>query len=388
MATSDQTTHVTQYKRAWWKGIGQFWPLLVFVFFIFLAAFLYSNGGKYRVMTGTAERVVENVASLESARVASIHVKIGERVESGTVIARLDTSIIDAENAVQKERIMRARLEAKLEKLTLERQFSTTLQEAESSLREAELSLSLTAVEHDALVKEIARLEPLLEKRLVSAESFSAKRARESVLRETMKLMPDHINALTADVDLAMEQKTSALARMEEMEESLTTATDAQGEAIKLLNVRRDSYTLRAQQEGVVSEIEREPGEVVEPGGTIASLLVTGPIRVVGFLPENDISAVAIDTPANIYPTVSMNETGIIPARVTQISPAVYSLPERASPIRGQIVRGRRVVLELDVDANLIPGETVSIEIKSNPLQSNSFADWFKILSKKPITDG
>ena len=103
--------------------------------------------------------------------------------------------------------------------------------------------------------------------------------------------------------------------------------------------------------------------------------MIQGPIRVVGFLPESDLSAVAIGTPAKIYPTVSLRETGVISGRVAQISPAVYSLPERASPIRGQVVRGRRVVLELDEEANLIPGETVSIEIESSLFKPISLAD-------------
>ena len=72
----------------------------------------------------------------------------------GDVIAQLDTGIIDAENAVQKERIVQARLDAQLEQLTLERQFSGALQDAERALRQAELELRLSSVEHDALVQE------------------------------------------------------------------------------------------------------------------------------------------------------------------------------------------------------------------------------------------
>ena len=375
MAKSDGEIHVTRYRRPLWKGLFQYWALLVVVFFLCLATFLYTKGGKHRVMTGTAERIVENVAPLESARVESIHVKVGDHVKAGDIVAQLDTSIVDAENAVQKERIMRARLEAQLERLTLERQFSIALQDAEQALREAELELRLSSVEHQALVKEIERLRPLLEKKLIPAESFAAKQARESVLQETLELMPNHIKALVADVERAKEQKASALARMNEMAENMTDASDAQGEALNLLNIRRDSYTLRAQQEGVVASIDRQPGDVVDPGGSIASLLIKGPMRVVGFLPESDLSTVAVGTPANIYPTVSLKDTGVIPGRVAQISPAVYSLPERASPIRGQIVRGRRVVLELDVEANLIPGETVSIEIASHLFKSISLAN-------------
>lgn len=366
--------HITRYRRPWWKAARQFWPLLVFVFFIVLASVLYNRGGKFRVMTGTAERMVENVAPLESARIASIHVKVGDRVKAGDVIAQLDTGIIDAENAVQKEQVFRAQLEAQLEQLTLERQFSQALQSAEQALREAQMELRLNAVEHAALVKEIARLEPLLERKLVSAESLAAKQARESVLRETLELMPDHIAALEGDVRRAEKQMASATARMDDMRANLESATDARGEALELLEVRREGYTLRARQDGVVAQVDHQPGDVVEPGGNIVSLLIQGPVRVVGFLPESDLSAVTIGTPATIYPTVSLRDSGVIPGRVSQISPAVYSLPERVSPIRGQVVRGRQIVFELDKDVSLIPGETVSIEIESSLFRPRDLA--------------
>lgn len=366
MATPSREIHLTRYRRPWWRSVQQYWPLAIFLAVALLAAVLYSRGGKYRVMSGTAERLVENVAPLESARIARIHVEVGDHVKAGDVIAELDTTVVDAENAVQKERIFRARLEAQLDQLSLDRQFSVTLQEAQTSLREARLELRLAEAEHAALAKEIERLEPLVEKRLVSVESFAAKQARESVLRETLVSMPEHIAALETDVQRAEEQAESAKARMGEMEEILANATDAQGEAIKLLELRREGFTLRAQQDGVIAQIDHQPGDVVEAGGTIASILIQGSIRVVGFLPENDLSAVAPGTPATVYPTVSLRETGTLPARVAQISPAVYSLPERVSPIRGQIVRGRVIVLELMKEAKLVPGETVSIEIESS----------------------
>jgi multidrug resistance efflux pump len=357
--------HVTRYRRPWWKSLLQYWPLVVFLCVGMLAILLYNRGGKYRVMTGTAERLVENVAPLESARIASIHVDVGDRVKAGDIIAQLDTSIVDAENAVQKERIYRARLEAQLDQLSLERQFSVTLQDAEQELRKAAMDMRLTQVEHDAITKEIERLQPLLEQRVISAETMTSKQAKESILRETLALMPDQIDALTAGVNRAKNQKSSALERMREMEETVLKAADAEGEALKLLNIRRDGYTLRAQQDGIVAQIDQQPGDVVNAGSSIASIIIQGPLRVIGFLPENDLSAISIGTEANIYPTVSSRETGVIPAKVVQVSPAVYSLPERASPIRGQTVRGRQVVLELEKEANLVPGETVSIEIES-----------------------
>jgi multidrug resistance efflux pump len=327
---------------------------------------LYSNGGQYRVMSGTAERIVETIAPLEPARVVSVEVKVGDRVEAGDIIAQLDTSIIDAESAVLKERIVQSRLESQLEQLTLERQFASALQKAEQELRNADMQFKIDTIEHKALLDEISRLEPLLKQQLVNVEALVAKRSRELVLREVLKLSPDNLSALRDEVERARLQRESALQRLEEMKTIISSTTTDDEEAVNLINIRRKGYTLRALQAGVIAEVDRRAGDVVESGGAIASVLIDGPSRIVGFLPEGNLSAIAIGTPANIYPTASIRDVGVVSAHVVQISPAVYTLPARVSPVRGQVVRGRRVTLALDEDAHLVPGETVSIEIESS----------------------
>lgn len=375
MTTQNKISHVTQYRRPWWKGISQWWPLLVFVAFILIAVALYSNGGKYRVVTGTAERVVETISPLETARIVKVHVKVGDRVEAGDIIAQLDTAIIDAESAVLKERIIQSRLESQLEQLTLERQFASAHQEAQQALRDAQMQFKIDTVEHDALVEEIARLEPLLQQQLIDAGVLVAKKARERVLREILTLSPDNIAALQAQVQRSELQKQSALARLKEMEALVDSNAEDQQEAVNLVNIRKDGYTLRALQSGVISEVEGRAGDVVEAGARIATILIDGPSRIVGFLTENNLSSVAIGTPANIYPTASVRDVGVVQAHVVQVSPAVYSLPERVSPIRGQVVRGRRVILALEDEVQLVPGETVSIEIESSLFEPVSVTD-------------
>ncbi len=363
--SNKQVVHVTEYKRHWSKTARHWWPLFIFLGILSFAIFLYSNGGKYRVIIGTAERIVERIAPLEAARVSSIQVKVGDRVKAGDVIVQLDTAIIDAEGAVLRERLEQSRVEAQLEQLTLERQFTSALQEAEQTLREAELEYKVSQVEHSVLLDEIKRLEPLFEQQLIEAELIVVKKAREEVLREMLELMPINIHELSKDAESSRLQKDSAIERLQAMN-SVASKNSGNEETINLMKIRRDGYTLRAQQDGVVASVDSQPGDVVKPGEEIVSILIDGPTRIVGFLTENNLSAIELGTPAKIYPSVSMNDTGVVPAHVVQVSPAVYSLPQRVSPIRGQIVRGRRVTFELDKEVLLIPGETVSIEIESS----------------------
>lgn len=366
MAAAKSTPHTTKYKRPWWKAGKNWWPLCVFAVISVLALFFYNKGGKYRVMSGIAERVTETVAPIESARIESVHVKVGDKVQAGDIIAQLDTSIIDAESAVLKEKIIQSRLEAPLAQLTLERQFATTLENAQQALREAEMQFDLAKVEHGAVKEEVERLEPLLKQRLIDVATLAEQKAREKVLGEQLRLAPKHLASLRQDVDRATKQQVAAQQRLKSMKETIHATTEDNEEALKLLKVRREGYTLRAHQEGTVAEINRNAGDVVDTGVAIATILIDGPSRIVGFLPESNLSEIEIGTPAKVYPSVSIQQTGVIPARISQISPAVYSLPERVSPIRGQVVRGRRITFTLDENHKLVPGETVSIEIQSS----------------------
>ena len=368
MSEQGKITHVTKYRRPWWKLSRNWWPLIVFIVVAGVAVFLYNQGGQYRLMFGTANRVIESVSPLETARVRELAVELGDRVKAGDIIAQLETAIIDAEGAVLRQQIEQSSLETRLEQLTLERQFASSLQEAEQALREADMEYKLSKVEHAALVEEIKRMEPLFNQQLIQAELFVTKKAREEVLGESLKLMSPNLKALKAEVTRAEVQKASAMARLREMNEAVSA--EKANETINLLEARRDRYTLRARHDGVVSRIDHQAGDVVQTGVPIVSILVDGPIRIVGFLSESNISPIAIGARANIYPTVSMDKVGVISARVAQISPAVYSLPGRASPIRGQAVRGRRIIFDLEEQVALVPGETVSIEIEGSRFSS------------------
>jgi hypothetical protein len=82
---------------------------------------------------------------------------------------------------------------------------------------------------------------------------------------------------------------------------------------------------------------------------------------VTGFMSETDAHEVAVGLPATI-----MRNSGLgaaYAARVVQVGPEVEALPQRVSPMPGQTIRGRRFILQLQSPTDLIPGESVRIQL-------------------------
>ena len=125
--------------------------------------------------------------------------------------------------------------------------------------------------------------------------------------------------------------------------------------------LQREQYSLRAAKDGIVSEIFYSTGDVVNAGEPVMRLVSENSDRVVGFLPEIHIGRMFVGQETRISRRAAHGRS--IPAIVESISPDVRALPGRISPIGGQTLRGRRVVLRItDPEAHLIPGETVRIQ--------------------------
>jgi len=127
----------------------------------------------------------------------------------------------------------------------------------------------------------------------------------------------------------------------------------------RLLQMRLDGYSLRALRDGTVSRVFKQPGEVVAAGETVLRLVAGGNGRIVSFLPEGQARDVLAGDQA--YVESSRSASRRVRATVTVVGPDILTHPGRVSLIRGQPVRGRRLIVTPEEDHGLIPGETVSI---------------------------
>lgn len=343
---------IPRHPAVRWSRFKARWPLLVWLLAIGGAVFFYFHGGQFGGMTGFVDTTREEVGPLETARLKALSVTIGQRVAAGDVLAAMDTTLLDTQMAV--------------EKLQIDRQFAAAVSRAEAALRDARVRQAEAAGELEVLSGEIERMDQLLAKQLIDAQMVSRLRARHGALSQALQFYPEMIRGLEDDLDRARR-------RMETMEAELVTgtaapATNMAGQAdldleeskqrLGLLDLRRQSYVLRAGANGIVSRIDHQPGDVVQAGIPILSLVVDGVQRFVGFLPEYSAHEVTEGMEAYVSRTAG---GPIVRARVLAAIPEILNLPNRVNPFPAMPVHGRRVVLAPEEPNDLLPGEGVSI---------------------------
>lgn len=200
----------------------------------------------------------------------------------------------------------------------------------------AQIDVSLLAAE-----KAVLEAEAAAQQKELAAITEEANRL-ETLLRQGLLREQDVVS-------LRVKQKT------------LQAASDSSemDTKIHLLAMRIENCTLRAQAAGSVSRIYHSTGNIVQGGDPVLSVVMDGKPSVVGFLSEYNARDVSPGMRAYLVPV--SGHGAVFRATVVALTPEVFSLPGRVSPVPSQQSRGRRVVFEPEPGCNLLPGEEVQI---------------------------
>lgn len=384
------------YKRpAMWRHprllrrrLLESWPLLLWMAAIFLVLLMYRGSTRLTALVGAVETVVEPVAPLETARLLAIQVRLGQTVKAGDELARMDTLLFDAATAVDEAQLIE--VEGTLQDYQQRvLNFVSSFEEARSKAQFDKEIETVNSKRDDSVLKvlreELTRLDDLKKKGLVTEQDMAALRPQVAALEQTVTAYP-------ALIDIHQRRFNSASEDEKTMRQLLTQGTDMRFdvlEAIKAMRaatdeiirttreqrqILRGSYVLRAVRDGVVSQIFHQPGDVVTAGDPIIRLVGERPERIIGFLPEIHLGDMKVGDPVWIWR--QNGESGHIEAVIESIAPEIETLPGRVSPIRGDPLRGRRLVLSFPAGQDLLPGETVRLQ-----LPALGWAGWFERLT-------
>ena len=358
----------------WLKNaLGQ-WPFLVWLAVALVVAWLYLGSVRYGNVSGVVETVEQFAAPMDTALLVSLDVTLGETVKQGQTVARMDTSLLDATIALEEADILDAQqtIERSQENVhTLMQRFETAVSEAEAELAATRLDMEQDAAELVELKEEHVRRRALFEKRLIPQEDLTLLQPRIAALEEALKVYPDLLAVYRSRLKEARSnlKKLRSSLELEEgedfaaaMEARRRARQDILAAARRAREVQRAAYELKAGTDGEVSEVLHRPGEVVPAGDPVLRIVQSRSDRIVGFLPEELLAAVDVGETVLVW-----REHGSpgpeYRAVVESISPDIQGLPRRISPIRGQSLRGRRVMIRLQEEHDLVPGESVQVQI-------------------------
>ena len=322
---------------------------------------------------GLVEAESETVGAVGTVRILSIEVQPGQRVEPGAVLVRLDPAGPVLDRAVQETRLIDAEQSARRDRQTLqesERRCRQIVQEAAVALETERMNQARDEAERTGLESEIARLQPLVEKRLVSEMELSALRPKAMALEKTLTRYAPLLEVLQArhaqaQVDLAEVQRLLA-----DLDDSGTNRT-----AVTLESIGQEGTepaVLRATRAGVVSRIQCQAGDVVVAGQAIVRVTAEHSRYITGLLPQRQLASVALGDRLQVRRTADVSAPAL-EAQVTAIEPEVLDLLDPFNPAPRFPARGRRVRMQmLDAASALVPGESVILE-----RPGRGWAEWF-----------
>ena len=307
-------------------------------------------------VSGRIEGDDSAVAPRTGGRILEVRVREGDSVKAGDVIAVLDDAQVrareDAARAalaaaqsnaksaqdqigVLEQQLQQNQLLASQAKLDADgrvRQAGADVAAAQSELAQQQAAYSLALFDKDAYTKLAA--SGAVSERQGKQAAATADQDAAAVAAAERRLAAAQGALTTAQANLANEgiRQTQVFAvqkQIAQQESEIATANaNAKQAGAQLAETQADrqDLTVTAPFNGTVLTRAAEPGEVVQAGTAIITILDLTKVYLRGFVPEGEIGKVAVGQPARIY--LDSNPKQPVDAYVSRIDPQATFTPE------------------------------------------------------------
>ncbi|MEX5598625.1 HlyD family secretion protein [Pseudophaeobacter sp. C1-32P7] len=286
---------------------------------------------------GRIEAVQVDISSRIAGRVATVEVKEGDLVETGQLVATIETRELEAQLS-----------RAQAEYASVESQVAA----AEAAIAQAEARLLLAD-------QELERTRELVSRGVATAETLDVRLSDHKVAEA---------NLTVAKASLLSQQR----------------AVDAARFAIEEVQTYLDDARLTAPTLGRVLYRLTEPGEVIGAGGRVLTMVDLTEVYLEFFLPATEAHLLSIGSEARIRLDIA---DVVIPAKVSFVSPVSQFTPkqvETASERQDLMFRVRVRVPQPLVEANIDLVKTGIRGVAYVRLASEALPDWPEFLNNIP----
>ena len=307
-------------------------------------------------LSGRIEGDDSVVAAKTSGRIREIHVREGDSVKAGQVIAILDdeqaaareqqansaaqaaaTRVTQAQQqiAVLGEQLKQSRLtvdQARLDAQGRVHQAEAQVATAEANLTQAQAGAEQARYDLERFTK-LAKSGDVPDRQREQART--AAEAQAALVESNKKQVAAARGALTAaraNLDNPAIRSSQASAVQKQIAQAQTEVNTAQADAeraraqVTEAQANRNDLNIIAPFDGTIATRSAEPGEVVSPGTPIVTMLDLNKIYLRGFVPEGDIGRVKLGQTARVY--LDSNPRQPIEAVVSRIDPEASFTPE------------------------------------------------------------
>jgi HlyD family secretion protein len=307
-------------------------------------------------LSGRIEGDDSAVAAKITGRILEVRMREGDTVKAGDIIAVLDDEQVRAREQAARSALGAAEANAKMAQTqiaVLEQQLKQSQMltgqaklDAEGSVNQAEADLAaaqsdlaqkqaaydLAIFDRDAYTR-LAKTGAVSERQGKLAESTAAQDA--AAVEAAKRRVTAAQGALTmAQANLAnpgiRESQVVGVEKQIAQQQAQIASVNADMQMARAqlseAEANRQDLTIRAPFDGTVMTRAAEPGEVVQAGTAIVTLLDLSKVYLRGFVPEGQIGKVAVGQPAHVY--LDANPKQALKATVSRVDPEATFTPE------------------------------------------------------------
>jgi len=291
------------------------------------------------VLYGNVDIREADLAFNIAGRVEKMLVEEGDTVESGQLLATLETGIYDAD-------VEAANAEVAAKKAALNMLLAGSRPEEIKKARDNTQAIQAQLDDASAILK---RTQQLTKSRVVPLQQLDSDQAR--------------VNNLEAQLRAAQQELSLAVQGPRQEDIDQARAQLSVSEAQLQLALRRLDYTgLHAKEGGVINTRIVEPGAVVQANSPVYTLALTDPVWVRTYVGEPDLGRLRPGTKAEI--TTDSRPDHPFEGWVGFISPVAEFTPKTVETpqLRTSLVYRLRVYVK-NSDGNLLQGMPVTVRL-------------------------
>lgn len=280
--------------------------------------------------SGTIEGTEVRVVAQLPARIIAMHAIEGERIERGALVAELDCAVPDAQASQARAAVATAKAHAaaaRKQVATAQAQLRVTaegVRAAEARLEAARAQATGVEARRAAAKRQAGRVATLRATGRASESDADQSQAVAKELSASKLAAKENTAAATAAVSGAIAQSDVAQAQIESVQAQVAAAEAevARAEsALELIAVQQRECRVLSPATGIVQTRVFEPGEVVGPGATLATIVRTDSLRVEFYVPNAELAAATTGRAVLLVADAVPDQTfrGVI-TRVSQIA--------------------------------------------------------------------
>lgn len=256
---------------------------------------------------GRIEAVEIDISTKIAGRVREIVADEGDFILAGQVLARMDTTQLEAQERQAQAALRRAIISVDTAKsLVNQREAEREAADAVVAQREAEL---------DAAERKLVRSEHLIRTNATSQQTLDNDRAAAGGARAAVAAAKASRAAAEAAISAAKVQVVDAEASVE-----------AARAAIESIKADIDDSVLKSPRDGRVQYRVAQPGEVLSAGGRVLNLVDLSDVYMTFFLPTAEAGRIAIGT--DIRLVLDAMPQYVVPAKASFVADVAQFTPK------------------------------------------------------------